>query len=70
MALLRASMAVKRANMRDDSLEAGVINPASVLRCDIQMAAGVAASLLTKNVLIEDKPEKEVAKIPADMELC
>ncbi len=51
----------------EDLMEAGVIDPAKVVRCEIQNAASVAALLLTSDVMIVDKPEKEVSKVSTDM---
>ncbi len=43
----------------EDLFKAGVIDPAKVTRSALQNAASVAAILLTTEVLISDKPEKE-----------
>ena len=51
----------------EDLMESGVIDPTKVVRCEIQNAASVAALLLTSDVLIVDKPEKEEHKMPAEM---
>lgn len=51
----------------EDLMEAGVIDPTKVVRCEIQNAASVAALLLTSDVLIVDKPEKEDQKMSTDM---
>ncbi|MDQ4089361.1 MAG: chaperonin GroEL [Actinomycetota bacterium] len=46
----------------EDLFKAGVIDPAKVTRSALQNAASVAAILLTTEVLISDKPEKEEAR--------
>jgi chaperonin GroEL len=51
----------------EDLVEAGVIDPAKVVRCEIQNAASVAALLLTSDVLVVDKPEKEENRSPDAM---
>ncbi len=51
----------------EDLMESGVIDPTKVVRCEIQNAASVAALLLTSDVLIVDKPEKEELKVPTGM---
>jgi chaperonin GroEL len=51
----------------EDLMEAGVIDPTKVVRCEIQNAASVAALLLTSEVMIVDKPEKEEPQAPAGM---
>ncbi len=43
----------------EDLLQAGVVDPAKVTRSALQNAASVAGLLLTTEVLIADKPEKE-----------
>ncbi len=43
----------------EDLFKAGVIDPAKVTRSALQNAASVAAILLTTEVLVSDKPEKE-----------
>ena len=43
----------------EDLFKAGVIDPAKVTRSALQNAASIAAILLTTEVLISDKPEKE-----------
>lgn len=40
-------------------IEAGIIDPAKVTRSALQNAASVAALLLTTEVIIADKPEKD-----------
>lgn len=51
----------------EDLMEAGVIDPTKVVRCEIQNAASVASLLLTSNVLIVDKPEQNEHKLPTEM---
>lgn len=51
----------------EDLMEAGVIDPTKVVRCEIQNAASVASLLLTSNVLIVDKPEQDEHKLPTEM---
>jgi len=46
----------------EDLFKAGVIDPAKVTRSALQNAASIAAILLTTEVLISDKPEKEEAR--------
>jgi chaperonin GroEL len=46
----------------EDLFKAGVIDPAKVTRSALQNAASVAAILLTTEVLVSDKPEKEEAR--------
>ncbi|MGH3849972.1 MAG: chaperonin GroEL, partial [Pseudonocardiaceae bacterium] len=43
----------------EDLFKAGVIDPAKVTRSALQNAASVAAMVLTTEVLVADKPEKE-----------
>jgi chaperonin GroEL len=47
-----------------DMIDAGVIDPTKVTRSALQNAASIAALLLTTEVLVADKPEKE-EKMPA-----
>jgi chaperonin GroEL len=49
----------------EDMMKAGIIDPAKVVRSALQNAASIAGMLLTTEVLISDKPEKEHA--PAGM---
>ena len=49
----------------EDMMKAGIIDPAKVVRSALQNAASIASMLLTTEVLITDKPEKESA--PAGM---
>ncbi len=51
----------------EDLMEAGVIDSTKVVRCEIQNAASVAALLLTSDVLIVDKPDKEEHKTSSEM---
>ena len=44
-----------------DLMEQGVIDPVKVTRSAVQNAASIAGMLLTTEVLVADKPEKEVA---------
>ncbi len=48
----------------EDLVAAGVIDPAKVTRSALQNAASVAGLLLTTEVLIADKPEKEAPAMP------
>jgi chaperonin GroEL len=43
----------------EDLIEAGVIDPAKVVRCALQNAASVAALMLTTEALIADKPKDD-----------
>lgn len=47
-----------------DMIEAGVIDPKKVTRSALQNAASIAALLLTTEVVIADKPEKEASMPP------
>ena len=47
-----------------DMVKVGIIDPAKVERVALQNAASVAGSLLTTEVMITDKPEKEKAPMP------
>jgi len=49
----------------EDMMKAGIIDPAKVVRSALQNAASIAGMLLTTEVLISDKPEKE--HMPAGM---
>ncbi|MBN2403932.1 MAG: chaperonin GroEL [Spirochaetes bacterium] len=49
----------------EDMMKAGIIDPAKVVRSALQNAASIASMLLTTEVLITDKPEKE--SMPAGM---
>ncbi len=40
-----------------DMLEAGIVDPAKVARCAVQNAASIAATVLTTEALVADKPE-------------
>ena len=46
-----------------DMLEAGIIDPAKVVRSGLENAASIAAMILTTEALVTDMPEKE--KMPA-----
>ena len=46
----------------EDLVKAGVIDPAKVTRAALQNAASIAGLLLTTEVLIADKPEKDAAR--------
>ena len=48
----------------EDMMKAGIIDPAKVVRSALQNAASIAGMLLTTEVLITDKPEKESAMPP------
>ena len=54
------AMSGKYVNM----IDAGIIDPAKVTRSALQNAASIAALLLTTEVIIADKPEKEKAMPP------
>jgi chaperonin GroEL len=45
----------------EDMIKSGIIDPAKVVRSALQNAASIAGMLLTTEVLITDKPEKESA---------
>ena len=45
----------------EDLVKSGIIDPAKVTRSALQNAASVAALLLTTDVLVVDKPEKQSA---------
>jgi chaperonin GroEL len=45
-------------------IEAGIIDPAKVTRSALQNAASIAALLLTTEVVVAEKPEKEKAGMP------
>ncbi|TDY49978.1 chaperonin GroEL [Alicyclobacillus sacchari] len=47
-----------------DMLKAGIVDPAKVTRSALQNAASVAASFLTTEAAVADKPEKEKAPAP------
>ncbi|MCL6442936.1 MAG: chaperonin GroEL, partial [Alicyclobacillus sp.] len=48
-----------------DMLQAGIVDPAKVTRSALQNAASVAASFLTTEAAVADKPEREKAAAPA-----
>ncbi|WAH41654.1 chaperonin GroEL [Alicyclobacillus fastidiosus] len=50
-----------------DMLKAGIVDPAKVTRSAVQNAASVAASFLTTEAAVADKPEKEKAAPMPDM---
>lgn len=50
-----------------DMLKAGIVDPAKVTRSAVQNAASVAASFLTTEAAVADKPEKEKAPAMPDM---
>ncbi len=54
------AMSGKYVNM----IDAGIIDPAKVTRSALQNAASIAALLLTTEVIVADKPEKEKAMPP------
>ena len=45
----------------EDMIQAGIIDPAMVTRSALQNAASIAKNILTTEVIVADKPEKEVA---------
>ena len=47
-----------------DMIEAGVIDPAKVVRGSLENAASIAAMILTTDVLITDLPEKDRPSAP------
>ena len=42
----------------EDMIEAGIIDPAMVTRSALQNAASIAKNILTTEVIVADKPEK------------
>ncbi|MBQ7515599.1 MAG: chaperonin GroEL [Schwartzia sp.] len=48
-----------------DMLEAGIVDPAKVVRSALQNAASIAAMVLTTETLVADKPEKNPPMPPA-----
>ena len=50
-----------------DMVEAGIIDPTKVTRSALQNAASIASLMLTTEVIICDKPEKEGAGMPGGM---
>jgi chaperonin GroEL len=51
----------------EDLIEAGVIDPAKVVRTALQNAASVASLLLTTEALVAEKPEKKAGPAMPDM---
>ncbi len=49
----------------EDLVEAGVIDPAKVVRCALQNAASVASLLLTTEAIVSEIPQEKEAKAPA-----
>ncbi|MBU6471241.1 MAG: chaperonin GroEL, partial [Alphaproteobacteria bacterium] len=49
-----------------DLIEAGIVDPAKVVRIALQDAASVAALLITTEAMVADRPKKE-AGMPAGM---
>ena len=45
----------------EDMVKAGIIDPAMVTRSALQNAASIAKNILTTEVIVADKPEKEGA---------
>lgn len=52
----------------EDMLQAGIIDPAKVLRCAITYASSVASLLLTTEATITEIPEKSAQPVPAEPE--
>ncbi len=50
-----------------DMLEAGIVDPKKVIRLELQNAASVAATLLTTEAVVTDKPEKKDKNSMPDM---
>jgi chaperonin GroEL len=48
----------------EDMIKAGIIDPAMVTRSALQNAASIAKNILTTEVIVADKPEKEAAGMP------
>jgi chaperonin GroEL len=44
-----------------DMIEAGIIDPAKVVRCALQDASSVASLLITTEAMVADRPKKEAA---------
>jgi len=51
-------------NTYEDLVQAGVVDPAKVVRITVQNAASIAAMLLTTECLVADKPEKKESSMP------
>ncbi|MBQ7515561.1 MAG: chaperonin GroEL, partial [Schwartzia sp.] len=47
-----------------DMIEAGIVDPAKVVRSALQNAASIAAMVLTTETLVADKPEKNPPAMP------
>ena len=47
-----------------DMIEAGIVDPAKVVRTALQDAASVAGLLITTEAMIGDKPKKEAPAMP------
>jgi len=45
----------------EDMVKSGIIDPAMVTRSALQNAASIAKNILTTEVIVADKPEKEAA---------
>ncbi len=52
----------------EDLVEAGVIDPAKVVRCALENAASIASLVLTTETLVAEIPEKEEKPSPPDYE--
>jgi chaperonin GroEL len=48
----------------EDMIEAGVIDPAKVVRCALQNASSIASLLLTTEALVSELPEEEKPQMP------
>ena len=48
-----------------DMVQAGIIDPTKVVRCDIKNAASVASLMVTTEALVADIPKKDEPKMPA-----
>ena len=48
-----------------DMIKAGIVDPAKVTRSALQNAASIASMVLTTEILVADKPEKEAPAAPA-----
>ena len=53
----------------EDLVEAGVIDPAKVVRCALENAASIASLVLTTETLVAEIPEKEEKPTPPDYEM-
>ncbi|KAL4423737.1 hypothetical protein ABPG75_001038 [Micractinium tetrahymenae] len=51
----------------EDLMQAGIIDPAKVIRCALENAASVAKTFLTSDVVVTQIPEPEAAGAGADM---